>query len=58
MSKRLFAKLLNCENGNEVKIHFDSDLREYTATKNGDQKSAYFTDDKEDAMHTAKAMLR
>ncbi len=55
MSKKLIAVI--GRGPHEVKVHRDSELGEFTARLNGDPKSDYFTDDRDDAIATADAML-
>ncbi len=45
-------------NGNVIVVKFNREWEEYQVTKNHDEGSTYFTDDRIDATETAKAMAR
>ena len=53
-SKRLVTKVEGTKG--TVKVYYGSDLKEYTAILNGEEKSTYFTNDKQDALDTATTM--
>lgn len=39
-----------------IKVYWDSDLQEYSATVKGNPEATYFTGDRADALSTAQAM--
>lgn len=53
--KRKIAHLV--ENDTTVKVYFDNDYQEYSVVLVGCPDATYYTDDKEDALATAKLML-
>ena len=55
MSRRTISK--HMAHAHVVMVTYESDLREYRARIDRDPKSDYFTDDKQDALDTASAML-
>lgn len=57
MSRRKILE--STSNGHTVKVHFDSDWKEYRVTLDGKQGDAvYFTNDEDDAKQTAIEMLK